>query len=421
MERFAIVGFGCAGCHALKAIRGAGCAAAVDVYSDTGLPPYNPMLTTYYVKGTLPYEGMFPFGTMETLRRELDFTWYDQCAVSQIDAAARTVRLSDGRERAYDKILLSSGARAFVPPVGDLPQSRIFAMRNVEDAVRLKEALASGGIRRMLVVGASMVGIKLVELLVEQRVEVVFSDLAEHIFPTAAFEETSQRIEGRLQERGVELRFGVKAAYAAQRDGRAEVCFSDGAAVTVDAVAMCIGTRAAVGYVSPEEILIDRGIVVDEHMRTSAAGIFAAGDCCQGRDLSTGGTRIIGLWASAVLQGETAGKNMAGLDTSYPGNILHNITHFMGMDFVSFGDKSLPGERRVFQDRDGRYIEATMADGRVNCVNLLDLYKNSGAVMDHMLRGLYPHDAPPDPQERAVLLKSGLPRELIDLLGGRGQ
>lgn len=57
MERFAIVGFGCAGCHALKAIRGAGCAAAVDVYSDTGLPPYNPMLTTYYVKGTLPYEG----------------------------------------------------------------------------------------------------------------------------------------------------------------------------------------------------------------------------------------------------------------------------------------------------------------------------------------------------------------------------
>ena len=151
MERFAIVGFGCAGCHALKAIRGAGCAAAVDVYSDTGLPPYNPMLTTYYVKGTLPYEGMFPFGTMETLRGELDFTWHDQCAVSQIDAAARTVRLSDGRERAYDKILLSSGARAFVPPVGDLPQSRIFAMRNVEDAGRLKEALASGKVAAYVV------------------------------------------------------------------------------------------------------------------------------------------------------------------------------------------------------------------------------------------------------------------------------
>ena len=54
MERFAIVGFGCAGCHALKALRAAGCSAAVDVYSDTGLPPYNPMLTTYYVKGTIP-------------------------------------------------------------------------------------------------------------------------------------------------------------------------------------------------------------------------------------------------------------------------------------------------------------------------------------------------------------------------------
>ena len=55
MERFAIIGFGCAGYHALRAIREAGCDAIVDVYSDTDMPPYNPMLTTYYTAGRLPY------------------------------------------------------------------------------------------------------------------------------------------------------------------------------------------------------------------------------------------------------------------------------------------------------------------------------------------------------------------------------
>ena len=171
MERFAIVGFGCAGCHALKALRAAGCSAAVDVYSDTGLPPYNPMLTTYYVKGKIPYEAMFPFGSMEQLKQELSFTLFDQCTAASIDAGARTLRRTDGTVQTYDKILVSTGARAFVPPVGTLPDERIFSMRSVEDAVRLKEALAGGTLRRVLVVGASMVGIKIVELLEERGIE----------------------------------------------------------------------------------------------------------------------------------------------------------------------------------------------------------------------------------------------------------
>ncbi len=418
MSRFAIVGFGCAGVHALQAIRAAGCGAEVDVYSDTQLPPYNPMLTTYYVKGTLPYEGLFPFGSMETLQEQLLFHRMGPCLSGGVDAAARTVRGADGVVRAYDKLLLSTGARAFVPPVGALPETRVFAMRSVADALRLKEALAAGGLRRVLVIGASMVGIKIVELLWEQGIEVVFSDLAGHIFPTAAFEATSEHIEAQLRAKGMELRFGVTAAEAAEQGGRAHIRFSDGSDTVVDAVVTCIGTRTALDCLGPESVRINRGVVVDDHMRTSAEGVFAAGDCCEGRDLSLDGTRIIGLWANAVCQGETAGKNMAGLDCSYPGNLLHNITHFMGLDFVSFGDKSLPGERRVFLDRNGQYVEATVQDGRIRCINLLNLFRPSGVVKDFMLRALYPHSAPLKPQEWAVLWKSGLPRELIELLGG---
>ncbi len=417
MERFAIVGFGAAGYHALKGLRAVGCDARVEVYTETDLPPYNPMLTTYYVKGRLDYEGLFPFGEMEQLKKELDFTCLPPGRAA-VDAGAMTIRAADGTVRSYDKMLLATGARAFVPPVGKLPENRVYSMRTVSDAVRLKRILGTDALRRVLVVGASMVGIKIVELLTERGIQVVFSDLAEHIFPTAAYETTSERIEAGLTGRGILLRFGKKVTDAWEENGRAEICFSDGSRETVDAVVECIGTRTAVDCILAGQVEIDRGIVVDDHMRTSVPGIYAAGDCCQGRDLSIESTRLIGLWANAVCQGETAGKNMAGEDISYPGNILHNITHFMDMDFVSFGDISLPGERRVFVDDKDRYAEATISEGRVSCVNLLNLFKNSGAVKNYMLRRLYRHDTPPDPQMRAVLLKSGLPAELTTLLVG---
>lgn len=67
MEKFAIVGFGCAGYHALCAIRDSGSDAQIDIYSDTNLPPYNPMLTTYYIAEKLPYKGLFPFGALEDI------------------------------------------------------------------------------------------------------------------------------------------------------------------------------------------------------------------------------------------------------------------------------------------------------------------------------------------------------------------
>lgn len=184
---------------------------------------------------------------------------------------------------------------------------------------------------------------------------------------------------------------------------------------------VCIGTRTALDCLAPEQVEIDRGVVVDEHMQTSVPDLFAAGDCCQGRDLSIEGTRLIGLWANAVCQGETAGKNMAGLDAAYPATCFTTSPTLWIWTLSPLETKSLPGERRVFVDKGRQYAEATISDGRVRCINLLNLFKNSGAVKNYMLRALYRHDTPADAQMKAVLLKSGLPRELTELLmGGEG-
>ena len=127
-----------------------------------------------------------------------------------------------------------------------------------------------------------------------------------------------------------------------QEDGQKIAVLTDGSRIPADIVGLCIGTRAITDPVK-DEVAIVRGITVNDHMETSVPGVYAAGDCCEGNNLESGQNQIIGLWANANRQGETAGANMAGQDVAYHGNILHNITHFMNMDFIGFGDNRLTG------------------------------------------------------------------------------
>ena len=125
MRTYAIVGFGTAGYHALKAIRRLDAGGTVDVYTNTGLAPYNPMLTTYYAGGKLSYREMFPFGSLEEIQKTYSFRCI--CDTVKSVAAGRTVETENGEVRTYDKILIATGASAFAPAIPGLePERRFF-------------------------------------------------------------------------------------------------------------------------------------------------------------------------------------------------------------------------------------------------------------------------------------------------------
>jgi NADPH-dependent 2,4-dienoyl-CoA reductase/sulfur reductase-like enzyme len=122
-------------------------------------------------------------------------------------------------------------------------------------------------------------------------------------------------------------------------------------------------------------------------MRTSAPRLFAAGDVAQGENFLSGESQIIGLWNNARYQGRTAGRNMAGKNEFSQGNIPHNITHFMGMDFVSIGD--VDNHDRMEKKHDGkRYIQLFWKDGFLAGANFLDCYTESGAIRSALIKGL---------------------------------
>lgn len=411
--KYAIVGFGTAGYHAAQAIRERDKAGEIVVYGDTGLAPYNPMLTTYYIFGKLPRSGLFPFGPLEGIADRLGLTFCHERVV-KVHAQDLAVETERGTQR-YDKILIATGATAFAPPVKGLSAGDTFLMRTVDDAQRLKDRLDRGDVRSAIVVGASMAGIKVVEVLEKYGVRVCLADLAKNIFPLAAYPEVSAAIEKRVAKRGIDLRFGATIDHMELWEGQKIAVMTDGSVVPADLVSLCIGTRAATQVVQGQ-VDIDRGILVNERMETSAPGIYAAGDCSQGANLESGEKQIIGLWANANRQGAAAGANMAGGEARFEGNILHNITHFMGMDFIGFGDNRIQGEllEQGSLDGDGLYVRAVISGGKVVGANILDSYRISGILKNYMLRLFAGEGGSVPDYQRAMLLQAGLTAGFID-------
>ncbi|MDO4267507.1 MAG: FAD-dependent oxidoreductase [Eubacteriales bacterium] len=409
--RYAVVGFGTAGYHGVKAIRRYDSAGQIDVYSNTGRAPYNPMLTTYYIYGKLKREGMYPFGELEDMKRELDFSMITEPVV-KIHGESRQVETASGKKE-YDRILIATGARAFAPPVKGLKPEDCFVMRTDDDAEQLKERLEQKNVKHAAVIGASMAGIKVAEVLNKNGVDTYLLDLAPWIFPLAAYEETAGGIVSRVENRGVHMMFQNTIDHMECGSGGQRAVLTGGSEIPADIVVLCIGTRAAT-ETAAGEVEIGRGIVVNERMETSAPGIYAAGDCCEGRNLESGENQIIGLWANANHQGDVAGANMAGQNVSFGGNILHNITHFMDLDFIGFGDNRISGKVLEYgRAEEGLYIRMVFQDGRIAGANILDNYRISGIIKNYMLRLFAGEKSRIPDYQRGMLVKAGLTEELI--------
>ena len=418
MAKYAIIGFGCAGYYGAKAIRENDKNSEIVVFSEHLAAPYNPMLTTYYVAGKIPYEAQFPFGNMDKVKTELNLTVHTGTKVEKV-CADKSVHLADGSVQMFDKILIATGARAFAPMIDGLAKEDAFYMRTLDDAVKLRTALEANTYKSALVVGASMVGIKVVELLNKAGIETTLADMADRIFPLAAYENVSREIERRITDKGVKLALGC-ALHSCEKTENGYICnMTDGTQIKTDLIVLCIGTRATVD-IADENIRVNRGIVVDDKMQTSCEGIYAAGDCCEGNELQSGENMIIGLWANAAHQGATAGANMAGAGSAFDGNFMHNITHFMGMDFIGFGDNRKQGKTITSGNiSGGLYVEAVLNGKELVGVNILDNYRISGAVKNYLYRLMSKEKVEISPIQRGILIKEGLRPSFIEKMEGR--
>jgi len=165
-----------------------------------------------------------------------------------------------------------------------------------------------------------------------------------------------------------------------------------------------------VGYGKYKEVCPYDAIII-----RTVNGRKKAGDCCEALNLQTGKTMIIGLWANAAQQGETAGMNMAGKEAFFPGSLPNNITHYFDKYFIGIGDPNLPGERYVFQNQKGM-VACIRENETMQCINILGNYRISGVLKDYFMHQVLRDAEELSLENKGLLRASGVPEDFIALL-----
>ena len=291
-----------------------------------------------------------------------------------LDAGDRTVRLSTGERLAYDRLLAATGSRPFVPPIPGLETvERTFCFQTLSDASALAEALRPES--RVLILGAGLTGVKCAEGIRGLCAQIAIADLAPRVLPAVLDDTAAAMVQARMEEKGV--RFYLNDSAAAFRVNTARL--QSGTELEFDVLVTAVGVRPNTQLVADAGGAVDRGILVDGRCATTLPDVYAAGDCAQGYDAVSGEKRMLPLWPNAVLQGETAGINMAGGRADYTQGIALNASGVFGLHMVTAG--SYEGESFTVQ-RDGSYKRLVTADGVLKGVIMVGDVSRAGIYTD---------------------------------------
>ena len=386
---FAIIGNGCAAVEAVEQIRQYDHESKITIFSDCTDLPYNPMLLSYYLSEKVNEKQFYLTDWSFYEKHRVDFV--GGSAVTELHAADKYLLLADGSRWDFDQVLIASGSSSFVPPMAGKDAENVFTLRTLEATRSLKHYLDTHEIRRALVIGASMMGIKVAEHFSNAGIPCTLADGANRLFPLASCQECADMMYGLVEQKGVKLRFSafVDGIETDEQNRAVRVSFKDGKpAEEVDVVVLCIGVRPNMTFVNRDEIACARAILVDDHMRTNVPGVYAAGDCTQGYDYILKGNRTIGLLNNARFQAKTAALNMVGQYSVYGGSLPHNVTRFLGMIFTGIGDPAAEGEVfEVSHPETSQYARIVHKDGKVVFANLLNYPELSGILKNSVLRG----------------------------------
>jgi NADPH-dependent 2,4-dienoyl-CoA reductase/sulfur reductase-like enzyme len=400
-----IVGNGAAAAEAALAIRATGHRADLDLFADNALPPYNPMLGTYYAAGAITEEQCFPFGGVGFYERA-GIAAHLETTIATLDPSRRLLTTAEGRQYTYRHCLVASGAQTVAPPVPGLDAPGVLSLRTFADAERLKATVADAVARaaaenrppRGLVLGASFAGLEVAAVLRRAGMEVCIVEREQHVLPLAAHAECAPVIETHLRDLGYELELETElervtrpAGHLRAHLGARKPAAADGAAAPherdADVLVVCTGSRPSLAFIAPGTVVTDAGLLVDEHLQTSSPGLYAAGDVAQAPDPVTGAHEIVARWANARRQGRTAGLTMAGAHSENPGSIACNVQRVGELLFATAGSVREYDKLEVVSRGAGLTVWAFL-EGRLAGANIVGSAPESGPLVSALARRL---------------------------------
>ena len=332
--RYVLVGGGPGAVAAAEAIHGADPGAEIVLVSADRHGYYSRPGLAYYLAKEIPEKSLRPYSPAEL--SGLGVRLVSDRAVG-LDPAGHAVTLEVGGELAYDRLLLATGSTAVPARVPGAELDGVVKLDDLDDARDIIRRSATA--QNAVVVGGGITALEIVEGLREHHVHVDYFMRQDRYWRNVLSESESRAVEEELRAGGVRIRPFTELARIVGRDGRVvAVETGDGTRIPCDLVAVAIGVRPRTGLAKDAGLACDRGVLVDEYLRTSEADIFASGDVAETPNPVTGRRTIEVLWHSAVHKGRIAGLNMvSGPAHKYDEGPSLNITRLAGMNTTIIG------------------------------------------------------------------------------------
>lgn len=380
--KIVIIGNGPAAISAAETARGLDGECGIVMISKEAVPFYSPCPLAEYVEASVPREHLFLRD--ESFYRDKRIATLFGCAAVGIDTAARQVKLENGTRVDYDRLLIASGARAFMPPIPGLADTPgVFTLKTLADAEGILARLPQA--RRAVVIGSGFIGLEAAQGLVRRGLQVTVLEALGQVLPQMLDAEMSALVERRLHEHGVEVLTNCKAEAVLGGAGGITAVRAGGREIACDLLVCAAGVRPDLSLAAGSGIATAAGIVVDEHMQTNVPDVYAAGDIVEAVD-TQGQHRVLPNWPNATNGGRIAALNMMGVKRAYRGLEGINVVRIFDVAVSSFGTHK--GERTLRYEEKGVLRKLALNGGRIVGAQMYGDVNRTGLLHEMMIKGL---------------------------------
>ena len=339
MAKYVIVGASAAGLGAVEAIREVDPTGTITVITDETCSHYSRPMISDFVSGKADMKKINC--RTEEFWKENNVEALTGKKATALNFTEKTVQLESGEKVAYEKLLLATGGKPFVPKTEGSDKDGVFTFTTIGDAQRIAAKIDAINAKAAVVVGGGLIGISVTEALVKRGLKVTMVELQDKILSLLLDARGSDIMEAVVKKAGVNIATGQSVQKILGKPGNdgvvGGVLLTKGDQVPCDLVIMAIGVVPRTELVLGSAVKTNRGIVVDNLMQTNVPDVYASGDVAEAYDFIINQNRTLPLWPLAVLEGKVAGYNMAGKKTIYAGGTNMSSLKYFGIPLVSIG------------------------------------------------------------------------------------
>ncbi len=304
-------------------------------FANCGLP--------YYIGGVIKEKDNLLLETPSTLKEKFNLDVRVKSEAVSINREKKEIKIknietNDEYTESYDKLLISTGAKPFVPDIKGLEEAGYLTLRNIEDMEKISSCIDSDGYKNAVIIGGGFIGLETAENLKHKNINVTIIEKADQVMAPLD-PEMASFIHGEIKRRNIALYLNSDITEISNSGKKKIIKLKSGEVVETDIII------ASIGVVPDSELAKNAGlkmsskgaVEVDEYLKTSDSDIYAAGDVIEIRNAITGQKALVPLAGPANKQGRTAADNILGREEKYTGTIGTSIMKFFNMTAASTG------------------------------------------------------------------------------------